>query len=92
MTGRLMLAVVLTAGCGAPEAAPAVAVFEDPEGNPVMIDSLPTGRIVSTLQSATEWIVALGAADKLVARTDYDQQPELVHLPSLGGGLEISPE
>lgn len=56
------------------------------------IDSLPVDRIVSTMQSATEWIVALGAADRLVARTNFDRQPQLEHLPSLGGGLEASAE
>ncbi len=44
------------------------------------------------MQSATEWLVALGAADRLVARTDFDRQPELASLPSIGGGLDPSPE
>jgi ABC-type Fe3+-hydroxamate transport system substrate-binding protein len=49
-------------------------------------------RIVSTMQSATEWLLLLGAGETLVARTDYDRQPALAHLPSIGGGLETSPE
>lgn len=44
------------------------------------------------MQSATEWLVALGAVDLLVARTDYDRQPELAGLSSIGGGLEPSAE
>lgn len=44
------------------------------------------------MQSATEWLVLLGAADRLVARTDFDRQPELAALPSIGGGLDPSPE
>ncbi len=53
---------------------------------------LPAHRIVSTMQSATEWLVALGAADRLVARTDYDREPALAALPSIGGGLDPSAE
>lgn len=52
----------------------------------------PRRRIVSLLPAATETLVALGAADRLVARTDYDVQPALAHLPSVGGGLDPSLE
>lgn len=44
------------------------------------------------MQTATEWLVALGAQDRLVARTEFDRQPELASLPSIGGGLDPSPE
>lgn len=44
------------------------------------------------MQSATEWLVLLGAADRLIARTDFDRQLELASLPSIGGGLDPSPE
>jgi vitamin B12 transport system substrate-binding protein len=88
----LLLACVLAAGCRDVVPAPAAITFEDPEGRPVAIESLPVRRIVSTNQAATEWIVALGAGDLMVARTDYDRQPELAHLPSIGGGLETSAE
>jgi iron complex transport system substrate-binding protein len=53
---------------------------------------VPAERIVSTMQSATEWLVALGAGSTLVARTDFDRQPELAALPSIGGGYDPSPE
>ena len=49
-------------------------------------------RIVSLIPSATETIMALGAGDRLVARTDYDTDPALAHLPSVGGGLTPSLE
>lgn len=52
----------------------------------------PARRIVSLVPSVTETIVALGAADRLVARTRYDLDPALAHLPSLGGGLDPSLE
>jgi iron complex transport system substrate-binding protein len=52
----------------------------------------PSRRIVSLVPSVTETIAALGAADRLVARTRYDLDPALAHLPSLGGGLDPSLE
>jgi iron complex transport system substrate-binding protein len=52
----------------------------------------PAERIVSLVPSVTGTIVALGAADRLVARTRYDVDPALAHLPSLGGGLDPSVE
>ncbi len=52
----------------------------------------PPRRIVSLIPSATETIVALGAADRLVARTAYDVDPALAHLPSVGEGLTPSLE
>ncbi len=66
--------------------------FEDPAGRPVRLATLPVTRIVSTMQNMTEWIVALGAESLLVARTDYDRQAVLAGLPSIGGGLDPSPE
>ena len=72
-------------------AQPAIA-FTDPGGRAVVLRTLPVRRIVSTMQSATEWVVALGAESLLVARTDFDRQPQLAHLPSIGGGLQPSPE
>lgn len=88
----LFLACLVAAGCRDVAPAPAAITFEDPEGRSVMVDSLPVERIVSTNQAATEWLVALGADSLLVARTDYDRQPQLAHLPSIGGGLETSAE
>ncbi len=49
-------------------------------------------RIVSLIPSATETILALGAGDRLVARTDFDLDPRLAHLPSVGQGLTPSLE
>ncbi len=92
MRPRLLALLLAVPGCGAADHPEASTSFLDPDGRPVVIDSLPVDRIVSTMQSATEWLVALGAADRLVARTDFDRQPELAHLPSLGGGLEASAE
>ena len=104
MKQRALLAVcvalaLLTPAC-ARTAPDATATLQDAAGHPVVVRHLPVQRIVSTMQSATEWLVLLGAANVLVARTDFDRQPELAHLPSIGGGqypsaesvLALSPE
>jgi len=52
----------------------------------------PPQRIISLIPSATETIVALGAADRFVARTEFDVDPALAHLPSVGEGLTPSLE
>lgn len=88
-----LLTLLSATACRAPDPPQAAAdQFRAPDGNLVALKTLPVQRIVSTMQSATEWLVLLGAADALVARTDHDRQPELAHLPSIGGGLDPSPE
>lgn len=52
----------------------------------------PPERIVSLVPSATEILLALGAGDRLVGRTDFDTIPPLAGLPSVGGGLHPSIE
>lgn len=52
----------------------------------------PPKRIICLIPSATETIVALGAADRFVARTEFDVDPALAHLPSVGEGLTPSLE
>ncbi len=47
----------------------------------------PVSRVVSLVPSATETLQALGATSLLVGRTDYETNPALQHLPSVGGGL-----
>ncbi|CAA9367595.1 MAG: Vitamin B12 ABC transporter, B12-binding component BtuF [uncultured Gemmatimonadetes bacterium] len=49
-------------------------------------------RVVSLLPAGTETLVALGAGDRIVGRTRYDDLPEVAHLPSVGGGLDPSLE
>lgn len=63
----------------------------DGAGRTVALDA-PAERVVSLLPSVTEWLVAMGAADRLVARTDYDSHPAVDTLPSVGGGLTPSVE
>lgn len=52
----------------------------------------PPQRIISLIPSVTETIIALGAADRLVARSDFDTDPALAHLPAVGQGLTPSLE
>jgi ABC-type Fe3+-hydroxamate transport system substrate-binding protein len=52
----------------------------------------PARRVVALLPAMTETILELGAGDRLVARTDYDDDPRVRELPSVGGGLTPSLE
>lgn len=52
----------------------------------------PARRVVSMMPSVTEWVIAMDAADRLVARTDFDDHPAVADLPSVGGGLTPSVE
>jgi iron complex transport system substrate-binding protein len=45
-------------------------------------------RMISLVPSATETLLAMALADRLVGRTDYDRMSELTKLPSVGGGLQ----
>lgn len=66
-------------------------VVADGAGRTVTLQE-PARRIVSMMPSVTEWVVAIGAVDRLVARTDYDDHPAVAGLPSVGGGLTPSVE
>ncbi len=92
-TSRLLLALGLLAGCQAQPGAhsdTAVSVT-DLTGRTVTLDA-PAERVVSMMPSVTGWLIAMGAADRLVARTDYDHHPAVASLPSVGGGLTPSVE
>lgn len=90
-----VLAAVLAWGCGdaAPEgAAPGSPIqVVDHAGRAVTLGA-PAERVIALIPAATELVLTLGAGDRLVARTDYDTQPELRALPSVGGGLTPSLE
>jgi len=75
---------------GAGEGEAAVEVIDD-AGRPVRL-ATPARRVVSLVPAMTESILALGAGARLVARTRYDEAPELADLPDLGGGLDPSIE
>ncbi len=54
--------------------------------------TVPPQRILSLVPSATAILLALEGGPSLVGRTEFDRQPELSHLPSVGGGLGASLE
>lgn len=70
--------------------APALDVVDD-AGRSWTFDA-PPERIVSLVPSTTGILRELGLGDWLVARTDFDEHPSLDSLPSVGGGLNPSPE
>jgi iron complex transport system substrate-binding protein len=88
----LALAAFAVMGCdrGRGTGGAAIAVI-DGAGRQLRLDG-PAQRVVSLVPSLTAWIIALGEGHRLVARTDYDQDPAIAHLPSVGGGLDPSVE
>ncbi len=52
----------------------------------------PAQRVVSLMPTVTDLIIAMHAHDRLIARTDFDTDQRVAHLPSLGGGLTPSIE
>ncbi len=52
----------------------------------------PRNRIISVIPGVTETLVAMGAAERIVARTEYDDQPALEALPVLSALLQPSVE
>ncbi|MEP6493113.1 MAG: cobalamin-binding protein [bacterium] len=63
----------------------------DDAGRVVHLDA-PARRVISLVSSATETLIALGAADRIVGRTRYDDAPEIAAVPSVGGGVDPSIE
>lgn len=94
-------ALALLAGCGdraGGGARPAAAArgdssitLRDDGGRTVTLPH-PARRIIALVPSITETAVAIGAAGRLVARTDYDTDSAVVRLPTIGGGLDPSVE
>jgi iron complex transport system substrate-binding protein len=78
------------AGSDSAAAAAPLSVVDD-AGRTVTLPD-PAQRIVSLMPAATETLIALGATELLVARTDFDRGAEVRHLPSVGGGLTPSLE
>lgn len=80
------------AGCVPDDAAvrPAIEVIDD-EGVAVSLTA-PARRIVSLIPARTDLILALNAGDRLIARTQYDEDPRIAHVPSVGNALMPSVE
>lgn len=54
--------------------------------------SAPPRRVISLMPAVTDMIIALGAADRLIARTEWDTAAVVRHLPSTGNALTPSLE
>jgi len=64
----------------------------DDAGRPVQLAG-PAQRVVSLAPSITELLFAIGAGDRVVGRTVYDQYPPAaLQVPSVGDGLNPSVE
>ncbi|HEX2203014.1 MAG TPA: cobalamin-binding protein [Longimicrobium sp.] len=74
-----------------PSEASAPIVVTDDAGREVRLTK-PAERVVSLLPHVTDFIVAMGAAGRLAARTEYDTAAAVAGLPSVGGGLSPSLE
>lgn len=97
----LILLVFTAVGCGDgdrasanPEGDPAQGAehrgaveIVDATGRTVRLEG-PATRVISLVPSATLTLRVIGADDRLVGRTDYDDEPWASALPSVGGGLE----
>jgi iron complex transport system substrate-binding protein len=89
----VVAACVCIAGCERkpqPDRKAAIVVVDD-AGHTVQL-AQPATRVVSLLPTVTDLIVAMGQRQRLIARTDYDTDSALAHLPSVGGGLTPSLE
>lgn len=74
-----------------PGSAPGTIEIRDAAGRTVRLEG-PVTRVVSLVPSATLTLQAIGAGDRLVGRTDFDEGEGLDSLPSVGAGLEPSLE
>ncbi|HEX5829625.1 MAG TPA: helical backbone metal receptor [Gemmatimonadaceae bacterium] len=94
-SARSLALLLLLAACGRGDGAPAPAAAAvqvvDDLGDTVRL-ARPATRIVSLAPGATDLLVTIGAADRIVGRTVYDTAAALRHLPVVGGGLDPSLE
>lgn len=67
-----------------------IAVYDD-AGREVRLP-VPAQRVVSLMPTVTDLLIAMNVHDRLIARTDFDTDPRVASLPSLGGGLTPSVE
>jgi iron complex transport system substrate-binding protein len=94
---RVLLAALLLCGCArdradeaSTEAESSVSVTDD-VGQVVTLRA-PARRVISMIPAQTEIVKILGGVDRLVARTQWDTDPALAHLPSTGNALSPSVE
>jgi iron complex transport system substrate-binding protein len=87
-----LLTVVLGLACALvlPVAAQPITV-RDGSGQAVTI-AAPATRVAALISSSVDIIVALGAADRIAARTRYDTAAVVARAVNVGGGLDPSVE
>jgi iron complex transport system substrate-binding protein len=90
----LAFACITLHACAEPQpsrnATSAIAVVDD-AADTVRL-AAPARRVVSLMPTVTDLLIAMGVQDRLIARTDFDTDSAVAHLPSLGGGLTPSVE
>jgi iron complex transport system substrate-binding protein len=98
----LLAAALLAAGCGegagrrlpavpAAEADARRIAVEDDAGRQVVLEA-PARRVISLIPAQTQVVGILAGRDVLAARTQWDTDPALAHLPSVGNALTPSVE
>jgi iron complex transport system substrate-binding protein len=60
--------------------------------NRVVQLAAPAQRVLSLMPAVTDMLLALSVQDRLVARTQWDTDPRIAHLPSTGNALVPSVE
>ena len=89
-----LLVLAFAVGCGSSsseDAPPAVIEVLDDAGYAVRLQA-PARRIVSLIPARTDALLALGAADRLIARTRWDEHPAIAHVASVDNALTPSVE
>jgi iron complex transport system substrate-binding protein len=94
--GKLLCTAAIAAACGTGErtdaarTAAAVSVIDD-AGRTVTLER-PARRVISMIPAQTEIVTLLAGVDAVIARTQWDEDPRLAHLPSIGNALTPSIE
>ena len=86
----LLLAACQGGGKDVPAGRAAIALTDD-AGHAVQLAG-PAQRVVSLVPSVTETIIALGAGNRIVGRTEYDRDSSIAAVPLVGRGLSPSIE
>jgi iron complex transport system substrate-binding protein len=90
------LCTAASAGCGNGERTDAargnaeISVIDD-AGRTVALER-PARRVISMIPAQTEIVTILAGVDVVVARTRWDEDPRLAHVPSIGNALTPSVE
>jgi ABC-type Fe3+-hydroxamate transport system substrate-binding protein len=82
-----------TSACAQGGVAPPATTIEiiDDAGFAVQL-AAPARRIISLIPARTDLLLALDAADRIIARTQYDEDARLAAVPSVGNALTPSVE